>query len=393
MLRRQPLDVPEEITEQTDVLLPVVGKHTAPIYERLDGFARSRVTILLRGATGTGKSRLALWIHQRSTRRDKPFVEADLHGGPSGLAASALLGHRKGAFTGATETRRGRLLEAEGGTLFLDEVDKLDLNEQALLLRVLERRAFREVGGETVVSDVRLVIGTNANLEREMKARRFREDLYYRINAAPVFLPPLDDRADEILPWATYMLREVHVEHDDGAGRSEPALEGDAAELLLAQRWPGNLRQLHHVIERSYLLARSDSESDPIIVCRQHVEVALLLDRPDELRKRTDLQHHLADQLAHAARLGAQIILRRAERGEPPLPVSVWEGFAGLVVDAVRQLRPLDKASVTYFGLENQVAGGNYRKTYQRLQSRGHLLLHSLLHRPSDPAADDAGES
>lgn len=371
-------------TEHIDPLLPVIGEKTRPIYEQLAGFARSRVTILLRGASGTGKSKLAHWVHRRSTRFDRPFIEADLHGGPSGLTASTLLGHRRGAFTGATETRRGRLAEAHGGTLFIDEVDKLDLGEQALLLRVLERRSFREVGGDTLTADARLIVGTNANLEREVRARRFREDLYYRINAVPVFLPTLDERADEIIPWALYMLGELHAEYMDGAEPTSPHLTPGAQLLLQSQRWPGNLRQLRHVVERAYLLARSDGAPTRVSVSEHHVDLALLLDRPDQLRKRADLPHPLVEQLEHAARISAQLILKRAEEGREPLPATLWEGFAGLVVDALRHIRPLDRESAVMLGLGSQVPGGNYHKTLQRLQLRGHQLLGVLLSKPPD---------
>lgn len=374
-----------------DPYLPVVGKVTSPIYQRLESFARSKVTVLLRGATGTGKSRLALWVHRRSARRERPFVEADLYGDPTGLTASALFGHRRGAFTGATETRRGRILEADGGTLFLDEVDKLDLHQQTLLLRVLERKGFRELGGETLNADVRLIIGTNANLEREVEAGRFREDLFYRINAAPIFLPSLEERQDEIAPWARYMLEEIHQEHDEGEGQPPPLLTSDAERLLVVQAWPGNLRQLRHVVERSWLLARSAGSANQVIVDERTVEVALLLDKPDELRSRSDLVHHLVSQLERAAQTGAQLILRRAERGEPAVPLSRWEGFAGLIVNAIGQVRSLDRGSTELFGLEGQLQGGNYRKTYQRLQLRGHQLLRSILDHELGPPADDPG--
>lgn len=379
MPRRQHMDgVSAQVIE--DDLLPVIGRTTAPIYSRLEGFARSRVTILLRGSTGTGKSRLAAWVHHRSPRREKPFVEADLYGGPSGLAASALLGHRRGAFTGATETRRGRLMEAHGGTLFLDEIDKLDLQEQALLLRVIERKAVRELGGEALNADVRLIVGTNANLEQEVKARRFREDLYYRINAAPFFLPDLDERPDEIVPWALYMLQEVHTEYTEGGRLAEVRFSDSALYLLQTCRWPGNLRQLRYVIERAWLMAQHDATRETLIVEAGHIECALLLDQPGEPHRSPAPASKVVAQLEQAARTCAAHVLLRAEQGREPVPLTAWEGFAGLVVDAVRQLRPLDKSSASLFGLESQISGGNYLKTYQRLQLRGHSLLDALLH-------------
>lgn len=369
-----------------DPLLPVVGERTAPIYANVARFAESGATILVRGPTGIGKTRLAAWIHQRSRRRARPFVDADLHSLPPGLAASALFGHRRGAFTGAEEHRKGRLAEADGGTLFLDEIDKLGMAEQALLLRVLESGDYREIGGESRQADVRFVVGTNANLERLVKTGRFREDLYFRINAIPVHLPPLCERRDEIIPWSEHMLREIHARESTEPG-STARLEPDAHGLLLAQRWPGGLRQLRAILERAWLLARLDERDGEVCVSGPQVSTALVLDRPQELARLPALERDLVRHLDRAAQLGAELVVARAQSGAGAIPLAIWEGFSGMVLEAVGRTRTLDRASTSLFGLESQVLGSNYKRTYQRAMTRGMQLLDAVVGRGGEESA------
>jgi len=196
----------------TDELLPVVGAAIAKLMPILQVFAQQEETIRISGPTGSGKSRLARWCHNRSARRDGPFEVLDLVTVPDELQMAELFGWRKGAFTGAIRDSRGSVERAQGGTLFIDEIDKLTLKAQAGLLHVLEERAYRRLGdgSEERRADVRFIIGSNADLPQAMREGRFREDLYYRINVLPIRQPPLQERQDEIPLWARYMVQRRH---------------------------------------------------------------------------------------------------------------------------------------------------------------------------------------
>ena len=248
-----PADAPLAADEQ----LPVIGPTMKPLARVLRAFAAEEETLLIRGETGTGKSRLARWCHARSPRADGPFEVLDLLSVPAETQMGELFGWRRGAFTGAVRDHDGFIARAERGTLFIDEIDKLSLEAQAALLHLLEERRYRVLGhgGRRLDADVRFIVGTNADLAEAVTTGRFREDLYYRINVLPMELPPLRDRPDEIADWARYMLRRCHATRG-GAGE---ATLGDAAPPLLASRpWPGNLRQLDNIMRRAYTLAGLD---------------------------------------------------------------------------------------------------------------------------------------
>ncbi len=244
---------PQDVVPLKDPLLPVVGERMASIVATLEAFAAFDETLLLRGATGTGKSHLARWCHGRSARAQGPFEVAQLHSVVSTLQTGELFGWVKGAFTGATRDHRGWVERAEGGSLFLDEIDKLDLEAQAKLLRLLEERRYKPVGSETTRrADVRFLVGTNADLETEVKEGRFLRDLYYRINVLPVELPSLRDRGDELGPWAGWMASQLHQKRK---ARGAVHLSAGAVEALGTYTWPGNLRQLQSVVVRAYAFA------------------------------------------------------------------------------------------------------------------------------------------
>jgi DNA-binding NtrC family response regulator len=210
-----------------------------------DAVAPRGTTVLLLGETGTGKGVLARHIHDRSPRSGRPFVELNCAGLPRELTESELFGHEKGAFTGAAGRKIGLFEAADGGTLFLDEIGEMDLAVQAKLLKVLEQRRFRRVGGIAEVEvDVRLVAATHRDLPAEVAAGRFRGDLYYRLNVFAVRLPPLRERRSEILPLARQFLREQR------AGD----VTDEAAEILEDYAWPGNVRELRNVMERAAIL-------------------------------------------------------------------------------------------------------------------------------------------
>jgi two-component system, NtrC family, response regulator HupR/HoxA len=214
----------------------------------LDG----ETTVLLLGETGTGKELFAHLIHVNGPRRAKPFVAQSCGALPDSLLESELFGHTRGAFTGATGERKGLFEEADGGTIFLDEVGETSPAMQQRLLRVLQEGEIRRVGGAgTRRVDVRVVAATNADLEADVAAGRFRRDLYYRLNVFPIHLPPLRERAEDIPVLADHLLREACQR----TRRAVPAVGMEALQLLCAYPWPGNVRELENEIERAVALA------------------------------------------------------------------------------------------------------------------------------------------
>ncbi|HMH18534.1 MAG TPA: sigma 54-interacting transcriptional regulator [Burkholderiales bacterium] len=216
--------------------------------------AQSEASVFIQGASGTGKELLARAIHRASRRSDGPFVAVNCAAIPENLLESELFGHRKGSFTGATYDHKGLVPAADGGTLFLDEIGDMPLALQAKLLRVLQDREVRAVGatqGTTV--DVRIISATHRDLDAQMKAGRFREDLYYRLNVVALVLPPLSDRREDIVPLATHYLGVTAGRY----GKDVKAFAPEALEVLLAAPWPGNVRQLVNVIEQVVALCAS----------------------------------------------------------------------------------------------------------------------------------------
>jgi two-component system, NtrC family, response regulator AlgB len=213
--------------------------------------AASEISVLLLGENGTGKGVLARWLHARSPRAGGPFVMISCPTLSEELLASELFGHVKGAFTGATRDREGRLEAAQGGTIFLDEVSEISPGLQAKLLRFLQEKEFERVGeNRTRRSDVRVVAATNRNLGEEVKAGRFREDLFFRLNAVQIALPPLRERREDIAVLAGRFLE--FFAHQ--ARRPTPELSPAALTALLAYSWPGNIRELRNVLERAVIL-------------------------------------------------------------------------------------------------------------------------------------------
>jgi transcriptional regulator with PAS, ATPase and Fis domain len=203
------------------------------------------------GENGTGKEMLARAIHEESPRAAGPFVPVSCAALPESLIESELFGHEKGAFTGATSSRKGRFELADGGTLFLDEIGELTLAVQVKLLRVLQERAFERVGAtKTMTVDIRLIAASNRNLEQEVAAGRFRRDLFYRLNVVPLCLPPLRSRPEDIPVLAAHFAAKASEKHGRQLAELEPAL----IEALLEYNWPGNVRELENVIERLVVL-------------------------------------------------------------------------------------------------------------------------------------------
>ncbi len=214
------------------------------LFSTLEEAARTDIPVLLEGESGVGKDVLARGIHLSSPRASGPFVVVDCGTIPPNLIESELFGHVRGAFTGATEDRRGLFEEARGGTLFLDEVGELPLDMQPKLLRALEAKEIRPVGARKVrLTDVRIVSATNRRLVERVRKNEFREDLFYRLAVARVTVPSLRDRPEDILPLATYFLRRAH-------GDPHAEIPADLSAMLTEYSWPGNVRELRNVIER-----------------------------------------------------------------------------------------------------------------------------------------------
>lgn len=234
--------------------LVVSGPSMARVVELIDRAAPSRATVLIHGESGTGKERVATLVHRRSDRSAGPFVKINCAAIPESLMESEFFGHEAGAFTGANKRREGRFELAHEGTLFLDEVGEMSPMLQAKLLRVLQEGEFTRVGGQRTLSvDVRIVGATNRDLEAEVRAGRFREDLFYRLNVVPVAVPALRDRPEEIVPLARHFL----------GGRKELSADGEAA--LRRWPWPGNVRELQNLIQRVSLLTEASVIDGPTV--------------------------------------------------------------------------------------------------------------------------------
>jgi DNA-binding NtrC family response regulator len=223
------------------------------IFATLEKVAPSELTVLITGETGTGKEMIARGIHQASPRASKPFVVLDCGAIPKDLIESTLFGHEKGSFTGAVGQHHGCFEQAHGGTIFLDEIGELDINLQPKLLRVLENRELKRVGGDKVIKiDVRVVAATNRDLRAMVNAGTFREDLYFRLSVIHVEMPSLRERRDDIPALAEIFLRDI------GQRRSmQMTFSQDALQALSSHNWPGNVRELKNVVERAASLAES----------------------------------------------------------------------------------------------------------------------------------------
>jgi len=236
----------------------IVGSSPAlqVVLSRVAKVAPTDSTVLVTGETGTGKELIARAIHKRSQRASRAFVSVNCAAIPRDLIASELFGHEKGAFTGATQRRLGRFESADGGTIFLDEIGELPAEMQIALLRVLQEREFQRVGGnESIKTDVRVVAATNRDLQAAIAEGRFRDDLFYRLNVFPIEVPPLRERKEDIPLLVEYFVDR----YTSQAGKKITGIAKKSMELLQSYKWPGNIRELQNVIERSVII--SDSEN------------------------------------------------------------------------------------------------------------------------------------
>ena len=249
----------EEI-DITRMFEEIVGSSSAlqSALTRVAKVAPTDSTVLITGETGTGKELIARAIHKRSQRSSRAFVSVNCAAIPRDLIASELFGHEKGAFTGATQRRLGRFESAEGGTIFLDEVGELPAETQIALLRVLQEREYQRVGGnESLEADVRVVAATNRDLQAAIAEGKFREDLFYRLNVFPIEVPPLRERKEDIPLLVEYFVDR----YASKAGKKITGINKKSMEILQAYSWPGNIRELQNVIERSVIICDSENLS------------------------------------------------------------------------------------------------------------------------------------
>jgi two-component system response regulator PilR (NtrC family) len=236
----------------------IIGQSPAmlEVFKMVESIAKTNSTVLITGESGTGKDLIARAIHFNSLRRDQPFVALNCGAIPETLLESELFGHMKGAFTGADANKKGLIEVSERGTIFLDEIGEMNATMQVKLLRVLQDRRFRRLGGtEEVQADIRVIAATNQDLQKRVAEGKFREDLFYRINVLPVHLPPLRERREDIPPIAEHFLARF-AEQMQKPVRS---ISGEAMDLLQAFAWPGNVRELENVMERAVALEQTPS--------------------------------------------------------------------------------------------------------------------------------------
>ena len=243
------------------------------VYKSIGRVANSKAAVLLTGESGTGKGMVAKTIHYTSDRRLNPFVQVNCGSIPEGLLESELFGHERGAFTGALFQKAGRFELAEGGTLFLDEVAEMSPNLQVKLLRVLQDKEFERVGGtKTFFTNVRIIAATNRDLAKEISEKRFREDLYYRLNIVPICIPSLRERGEDIILLADYFLKRFSGE----TGRKGMFLTPDVVDIFRSYPWPGNVRELENAVEHALIM------SSTRVILPEHLPLSITMEEVEE---------------------------------------------------------------------------------------------------------------
>lgn len=357
LIRCEPRPIQED---PSDDLLPVVGRQMRHTTSILRAFAAQREPLLITGQTGTGKSRLARWCHAQSPHKGGPFEVLDLLSVPEDLQIAHIVGWRRGAFTGAVSDHSGALARAAGGTLFMDEINLLSPRAQAGLLTLLEDGNFLPLGGgQRRRVEARIMAATNTDLYQAVQRGDFREDLYYRINVLPTHLPPLAQRRDEIILWATFMAARA------ASGGRSASLHQDTHDLLLDQAWPGNLRQLDNILRRAYALAlaeqlRQDSGQTHTPITHQHIQMALGAEQ--SARHNLTLEQHLIA----AAEILVNQTLARQEAGQAPLEIPNQLLRAYCLRQCQERLDDVREAFLA-FGMESTVRNRNHSRDYQNM--------------------------
>jgi DNA-binding NtrC family response regulator len=316
------------------------------VYKEIGRVARTRVTVLIRGETGTGKELVARALHQHSERAGQPFVAVNCAAVPEALLESELFGHEAGAFTDAKLRRIGRFEQAQGGTIFLDEIGDMNPGTQVKLLRILQERTIQRLGGkEPIRVDVRILAATHRDLESGLCDGTFRSDLYFRLNEVGVCLPPLRERREDIPELAAYFVRRDALQ----LGWPNSLLSPEAVESLMQQTWPGNVRELRNVIRRALLLARGYP------ITPQHVSKALSPISTPVSRADQTMSHYIASLLTATKReqlFNVESLLRATLERE--LYGQAIKRANGDQSQAARWLgvsRPTMRAKLTRYGL------------------------------------------
>lgn len=259
---------PVELGEAGSSHLAIIGNSRVmqAIYKEIGRVAAAPVSVLIRGATGTGKELIARAIYQHSDRANKPFIAINCAAIPETLLESELFGHERGSFTGAQSQRIGRFEQAHGGTIFLDEIGDLHANTQSKLLRVLQEKCFQRLGGDRLIPvDVRVLAATHRDLEAAIAEKEFREDLYYRLSVVTISLPALSERVEDIPALVNFFMRR----YAGDLGVKTPSIQPEAVALLQSQPWPGHVRELENIVRQALLLAR------PFVITPDHLRQAL----------------------------------------------------------------------------------------------------------------------
>lgn len=348
---------PVQMGEATPGRSAIIGNSRAmqAIYKEIGRVAATPATVLIRGATGTGKELIARAIYQHSQRADKPFIAVNCAAIPDALLESELFGHERGAFTGAQSRRIGRFEQANNGTLFLDEIGDLNANTQGKLLRVLQERCIQRLGSEANIPvDVRVLAATHRDLETAIKEKEFRQDLFYRLSVVTLTLPPLNQRTEDIPQLAKYFIHGYGKE----LSLESPSVQPEALAYLQNQPWPGNVRELQNAVRQALLLAR------PFAISLDHVQQVVAKSR----------QAASGLQQTHAAYISE--LLAKAQNGE------VHAAYARMIADLEPEL----------FKQAIQLAQGNQAKAARwlgvtRLKMREKLAQFGLR-----PARDEPND-
>lgn len=369
------LPVHTTATPLRDPLMPVIGEKMSRVIRLLAVFAQQDETLLLSGATGVGKSQLAVWCHGKSAVRSGPFEAVVLSTLPEEMQLPSLFGWKRGAFTGAVRDSPGAVARADGGTLFIDEIDKLSARAQAGLLQLLESHQYRPVGdpGPIKTAQVRFVIGTNSDLAVAVEEGRFLEDLFFRINVLPVEIPMLSERTDEIPDWVTFMLKRRHKKSGQvGIAVASP----EASALLAEQPWPGNLRQLNNAVRRAYAVVLADATSSTMTIQRRHVAQALSMDLARRKRSGGTVEGMLPN--LEAAGKALLIEVKRRVGSEQEQVFLLSDTFSALVLHLALQETGDLKAAYSLLGRGGLVASRSHHKDFRRRMARLKELFESL---------------
>jgi two-component system, NtrC family, nitrogen regulation response regulator NtrX len=261
------------------------GPEMKEIWERIEQSASSDAKVLITGENGTGKELVAREIHRRGRRAEKPFIEVNCAAIPDSLLESELFGHEKGAFTSAVQRRKGKFELADGGTLFLDEVADMSAGAQAKVLRAIQEQNFERIGGEESIQvDIRLIAATNKNIRREVEEKRFREDLFFRLNVVPIHVPPLRERSEDLEELIVYFSKKF----GRGPGGEVKRFSPDAMAALWKYRWPGNIRELKNFIERVTIMSDEVEISGNLV--HRFLDEKRIAKTPDGLRDFVDMK-------------------------------------------------------------------------------------------------------